>query len=258
MVELSLRDRLQPALLDRLTDEERQLTVVRVLLNRESMQTHGVSADAVERVLASEGLRPTGKAVSGVSSAIGETLEFVTAGRRASMATLRALRVRGTGGELPLEAICKLDVAMTLNTQLESADRRAMSMRRLREAVLRDLGWLLNACGIDDVVDLERYPEVRRSVINFGLRSQAGRNISSLDPQDVARRLRDSIAYFEPRLSQIRVVPEAREDVSGVMTLSFLVEAELWGQPVAQHLSLRTSIDIETGDVVVGERGARP
>ena len=63
---------------------------------------------------------------------------------------------------------------MTLNTQLESADRRAMSMRRLREAVLRDLGWLLNACGIDDVVDLERYPEVRRSVINFGLRSQAG------------------------------------------------------------------------------------
>ena len=64
---------------------------------------------------------------------------------------------------------------MALNTQLESPDRRAMSMRRLREAVLRDLGWLLNACGIDDVVDLERYPEVRRSVLNFGLRSLAGR-----------------------------------------------------------------------------------
>lgn len=255
MVELSLRDRLQPALLDRLTDEERQLTVVRVLLNREAMQTHGISADAVERALASEGLRPAGKPVSGGSSGDGDTLEFVASGRRASMTTLRGLRVRGA---LPLDAICKLDVTMTLNTQLESADRRAMSMRRLREAVLRDLGWLLNACGIDDVVDLERYPEVRRSVINFGLRSQAGRNISSLDPQDVARRLRDSIAYFEPRLSQIRVVPEAREDVSGVMTLSFLVEAELWGQPVAQHLSLRTSIDIETGDVVVGERGARP
>jgi type VI secretion system protein ImpF len=258
MVELSLRDRLQPALLDRLTDEERLLTVVRVVLNRESMQTHGISADAVERALASEGLRPSGKPVSGGSSGDGETLEFVTAGRRASMATLRGLRVRGTGGELPLEAICKLDVTMALNTQLESADRRAMSMRRLREAVLRDLGWLLNACGIDDVVDLEHYPEVRRSVINFGLRSQAGRNISSLDPQDVARRIRDAIAFFEPRLSQIRVVPEAREDVSGVMTLSFLVEAELWGQPVAQHLSLRTSIDIETGDVVIGERGARP
>jgi type VI secretion system protein ImpF len=257
MVELSLRDRLQPALLDRLTDEERLLTVVRVVLNRESMQTHGILADAVERVLASEGLRPSGKPVLGGSSADGEMLEFVTAGRRASMATLRGLRVRGTGGELPLEAIGKLDVTMALNTQLESADRRAMSMRRLREAVLRDLGWLLNACGIDDVVDLEHYPEVRRSVINFGLRSQAGRNISSLDPQDVARRIRDAIAFFEPRLSQIRVVPEAREDVSGVMTLSFLVEAELWGQPVAQHLSLRTSIDIETGDVVIGERGAR-
>jgi type VI secretion system protein ImpF len=257
MVELSLRDRLQPALLDRLTDEERQLTVVRVVLNRESMKSHGVSPDALERLLSFEGLRPAGKPMSGGPSGDCETLEFVTAGRRTSMAALRGLRVRGTGGELPLEAICKLDVTMTLNTQLESADRRAMSMRRLREAVLRDLGWLLNACGIDDVMDLEQYPEVRRSVINFGLRSQAGRNISSLDPQDVARRIRDAIAYFEPRLSQIRVVPEAREDASGVMTLSFLVEAELWGQPVAQHLSLRTSIDIETGDVVIGERGAR-
>jgi type VI secretion system protein ImpF len=256
MVDLSLRDRLQPALLDRLTDEERQLTLVRVFLNRESMQTHGISTAAVERVLASDGLRPTGSPGSGASGDA-TTLEFVTAGRRASMATLRALRVRGSGGEVPLEAICKLDATMTLNTQLESGDRRAMSMRRLREAVLRDLGWLLNACGIDDVVDLERYPEVRRSVINFGLRSQAGRNISSLDPQDVARRIRNSIAFFEPRLSQIRVVPEAREDVIGVMALSFLVEAELWGQPVAQHLSLRTSIDIESGDVVVGERGAR-
>jgi type VI secretion system protein ImpF len=257
MAELSLRDRLQPALLDRLTDEERLLTVVRVVLDRESMQTRGVSEDAVERALASEGLRATGKPVSGAPAGDAATLEFVTAGRRAGVATLRGLRVRGSSGELPLEAICQLDVTMTLNTQLESADRRAMSMRRLREAVLRDLGWLLNACGIDDVVDLERYPEVRRSVINFGLRSQAGRNISSLDPDDVARRIRDAIAFFEPRLSHIRVVPEAREDASGVMTLSFLVEAELWGQPVAQHLSLRTSIDIETGDVVIGERGAR-
>ena len=257
MAELSLRDRLQPALLDRLTDEERLLTVVRVVLDREAMQTRGVSADAVERALASEGLRPTGKPVSGAGPGGDATLEFVTAGRRTGVAALRVLRVRGAGGEFPLEKVCQLDMTMALNTQLESADRRAMSMRRLREAVLRDLGWLLNACGIDDVVDLESYPEVRRSVINFGLRSQAGRNISSLDPEAVARRIRDAIAFFEPRLSQIRVVPEAREDVTGVMTLSFLVEAELWGQPVAQHLSLRTSIDIETGDVVVGERGAR-
>jgi type VI secretion system protein ImpF len=261
MVELSLKDRLQPALLDRLTDDERLLAVVRVTPDPQAMQTHGIPWEAVERVLANHGLRPgSQRAPRGAADGGSGTLEYVAAGRTANLAALRALRVRGTrdGSEVTLQAICQLDLTVALNTQLESGDRRAMSMRRLREAVLRDLGWLLNACGIDDVVDLEPYPEVRRSVINFGLRSQAGRNISSLDPVDVARRIRDAVAFFEPRLSDIRVVPESKEDVSGAMTLSFLVEAELWGQPVAQHLSLRTSIDIETGDVVVGDRGARP
>jgi type VI secretion system protein ImpF len=133
-----------------------------------------------------------------------------------------------------------------------------MSMGRLREAVLRDLRWLFNASGIDDVVDLEPYAEVSRSVLNYGLRSLAGRPVSSIDPGEVARRIRDSISFFEPRLSRIRVTPETQDTPGEGMTISFLVEAELWGQPVAQQLSLRTSIDVETGDVAVSDRPGRP
>jgi type VI secretion system protein ImpF len=129
-----------------------------------------------------------------------------------------------------------------------------MSMSRLREAVLRDLGWLFNASGMDDVVDLESYAEVRRSVLNYGLRSLAGRAVTSIDPIEVSRRIRDAISFFEPRLSSIRVTPEMPDESGEGMTLSFLVEAELWGQPVAQQMSLRTSIDIDTGDVVVSDR----
>jgi type VI secretion system protein ImpF len=98
---------------------------------------------------------------------------------------------------------------------------------------------------------------VRRSVLNYGLRSLAGKPVSSVDPVEVSRRIRDAIAYFEPRLSGIRVTPEVQDDKVEGMTLSFLVEAELWGQPVAQHVSLRTSIDVETGDVAVADRAAR-
>ena len=86
----------------------------------------------------------------------------------------------------------------------------------------------------------------------------AGRPVSSIDPADVSRRIRDAIAFFEPRLSSIQVTPEARDDQVEGMTMAFLVEAELWGQPVAQHLSLRTSIDVDTGDVAVTDRAGRP
>jgi len=257
MAELSLKDRLQPALLDRLTDDERVVTVFRLTLDHGQLRRLGLSESDVERALGLQGLRPIGPAVAvGADSTM---REYLAAVRSAGQVSPRALRVRAANGQsdIPLTEFCKVEATSTVNSQLESADRRAMSMSRLREAVLRDLGWLFNASGMDDIVDLEPYPEVRRSVLNFGLRSLAGRSVSSIDPHEVCRRIRDAITFFEPRLSQVRVTPETRDGPDAGLTVSFLVEAELWGQPMAQQLSLRTSIDVESGDVVVADRAGR-
>jgi predicted component of type VI protein secretion system len=35
------------------------------------------------------------------------------------------------------------------------------------------------------------------------------------------------------------------------LALSFIIEAELWGRPAPQFLQLRTSLDVESGDVSV-------
>jgi type VI secretion system protein ImpF len=258
MAELSLKDRLQPALLDRLTDDERMVTIFRLTLDLGRLRGHGLSEPDVERALGLQGLRPTGPAVAvGPDAAM---REYTAVARSSSQVSPRALRVRAPNGQsdIPLTEFCKVEATASVNAQLESPDRRAMSMSRLREAVLRDLGWLFNASGMDDIVDLEPYPEVRRSVLNYGLRSLAGRSVSSIDLHDACRRIRDAITFFEPRLSQIRVTPEKRDGSDAGLTVSFLVEAELWGQPMAQQLSLRTSIDVESGDVVVGDRAGRP
>ena len=254
MAELSLKDRLQPALLDRLTDDERVLTVFRLTVDHAQRCQHGLNEQDVERALGLQGLRPidtTPASDEGVT-----VRNYVASGRAASQVSPRALRIRSADGqsEIPLASFCRVEVTTAPNVQLESPDRRAMSMSRLREAVLRDLGWLFNASGMDDVVDLAPYAEVRRSVLNFGLRSLAGRAVTSIDPIEVSRRIRDAISFFEPRLSSIRVTPESPDESGEGMTLSFLVEAELWGQPVAQQMSLRTSIDIDTGDVLVSDR----
>ena len=77
------------------------------------------------------------------------------------------------------------------NVELEPADRRILSMRRLRECVLRDLGWLFNSLNLDSCAGpAVRYPQVAASVLNFGLPSFAGRMTSSIDPQESADRLR--------------------------------------------------------------------
>jgi len=47
----------------------------------------------------------------------------------------------------------------------ESRERRELSMRDLRRAVLRDLGWLFNASGIGAIQDLDDFPLVRLQIL---------------------------------------------------------------------------------------------
>src|SRR3546814_4276554 len=54
----------------------------------------------------------------------------------------------------------------------DAIGQQSQSARGLRESLLRDLGWLLNSRNLASVQDLSAYPEVARSVVNFGLRSE--------------------------------------------------------------------------------------
>jgi type VI secretion system protein ImpF len=105
---------------------------------------------------------------------------------------------------------------------------------------------------LDTTEDLTPFPEVAKSVLNFGMPSFAGNAVSSIDAKETAQRIRETIETFEPRMSNVQVTPESEEGGDG-MTLSFRIEGELWGQPAAQHVVLQTRIDVESGDVRVGE-----
>jgi type VI secretion system protein ImpF len=146
------------------------------------------------------------------------------------------------------------------NVELEPADRRMLSMRRLRECVLRDLGWLFNSLNLESYQDLDSVPQVASSVLNYGLPSFAGRMASSIDPMESAERLRRAVELFEPRLSSVRVRPDAATQEESDGTLEFTIEAQLWGYPMSQQLELHTKIDTMTGDIAVteGRRAREP
>ena len=258
MPDASLKDKLQPALLDRLSDDERFVTVFRVTPRRAALAEIGACAADVHRVLVVHGLRPVGATARLDEGDMGnETLEYSAPGHTVSPTQLRALAVPGSSGAVSLGGCCELEASTAANDQPEALERRAISMRRLREAVLRDLGWLLNCSNLEEVVDLSRYPEVRRSVLNYGLPSLAGRDLAAVDTAELGRRIADTLTCFEPRLSAVRVTADRGERSNGEPELSFRVEAELWGQPVAQHLSLRTSINLMSGEVSVTDQAAR-
>ena len=123
-----------------------------------------------------------------------------------------------------------------------------LSVSRLRECVLRDLGWLRNATRMpDDQLDA-RYPFAARSVINYGLPALAGGTARSLEINDLEQSLRQAIIDFEPRLLRhsLRVRAELTEERMSHNALTFEIEGSLWAQPLPLQLYLKTEIDLES------------
>jgi type VI secretion system protein ImpF len=145
-------------------------------------------------------------------------------------------------------------------SQQEPRDKRVLSMRGLRRAVLRDLGWIFNSTGLGVLQDLEAYPHAGRSVINYGMPDLAGRTASGLDLGEVERRLRQAIWDFEPRILRdtVRVNVMAQHDSAGSPNhVVFEVHGELWGQPLPERLYLKTELDLEIGEIRVFDNDAR-
>lgn len=139
----------------------------------------------------------------------------------------------------------------------ESRERRVISMNRLRECVLRDLGWLLNSASLSTDQDLENYPEVARSVLNYGIPDLAGHTASSIEVPALEKVMRQVIWDFEPRLLRrsVKVRLEKSTDDSPQNAMVFHIEAQLWADPVPVQLYLKTEVDFEDGHVTVNEEG---
>jgi type VI secretion system protein ImpF len=257
MSELSLRERLQPALFDRLVDEERLLVQYEIHVSRAELRRIGIPERDLVEILRAQGLARDEKAVSpAADDAL--RLRFSAPYGRVNLSQLKALTLTPPAARqgVALQSFCKIEAQTVTNDTAESSERRFASMRRLREYVCRDLAWLLNSTGIDETVDLARYPEVQRSVLNYGMPSLAGRAAVAVDVAGTARAIEEVIRRFEPRLTHVRVTPDVERGGDGHQ-LSFRIEADLWGQPAAQHLVLRTQISTESGDVSVAESGNR-
>jgi type VI secretion system protein ImpF len=138
-------------------------------------------------------------------------------------------------------------------SQVEADDRRVMSKNQLRQAVLRDLGWLLNS--VQSLGrDAEPYAELGTCVLNFGLPALSGQLASKVDVSVLERAIRQAILCYEPRILPDTLAVRAVETSSVLDThnvIEFEIRGHLWAQPVPLEILLRTQLDLEAGQVEV-------
>ncbi len=138
----------------------------------------------------------------------------------------------------------------------ESRRQRVLSLRQIRDGVTRDLAWLLNTGKLEAVQDLEYYPRVASSVLNYGIPELTGHTSSSVDIRWVERMLHRCILEYEPRLlpETVKVRAVVVDEKMSHNAVSFEIEGTLWAQPTPIQLFLKTDMDLETSQVKVTDR----
>jgi type VI secretion system protein ImpF len=129
---------------------------------------------------------------------------------------------------------------------------RAISIKRYREGVLRDIAWLMNSKAHLESEDISSYGEVVRSVMNFGVPDLCGQLAGGMDLSSIEQRFVEAIKAFEPR-----IIPETLSiqavrggETLGPNMLTFEITGDLWASPVPEQLHIKTHVDLETGQCV--------
>ena len=136
-------------------------------------------------------------------------------------------------------------------TDVSSAtlERGELPELKIKEAICRDLGWLLNTTSLAATTDLSRWPQVRRSVLNFGVNVFSGRYIGNPDAPQIAATIKRSIETFEPRLRRetLRVNAISGDDGYDQREIRVSIEAEYVDHGQLHQLTINLRIDAETG-----------
>ncbi|MDX2147800.1 MAG: type VI secretion system baseplate subunit TssE [Planctomycetota bacterium] len=139
----------------------------------------------------------------------------------------------------------------------ESRDRRVLSMRQLRGAVLRDLEWLLNSNARPMADEIYQFPLAAKSVLNFGLPDLTGLTVSGVRVGSLEKMVFDAITVFEPRIMRrglsIRALGE-QDQGKHHNVIGFEIQGELCPLPMPEALFLKTEVDLETGRCEITDR----
>jgi type VI secretion system protein ImpF len=124
----------------------------------------------------------------------------------------------------------------------EAPASRQASLRLLKQAVKRDLEWLLNT-RVDASPPSEELPEVSRSLVFFGLPDFTSWNVrGGADQETLRRTIEEAVAKFEPRLEGVVVTLESMSDVD--RTVRFKIDGRLRVEPAPEPVTFDSVLQL--------------
>jgi type VI secretion system protein ImpF len=135
------------------------------------------------------------------------------------------------------------------------------TLHRYTDGILRDLRCLLSARALLSPEDAEEFPEVAKSVVNYGVNDVAGERAAKVDVISLENELVEIIKCFEPRvkghtltIQQITAEEKDSPENAHRTVMAFEIQGEVWASP--SPVSIRTELDLATGQHQAAEGGA--
>jgi type VI secretion system protein ImpF len=123
----------------------------------------------------------------------------------------------------------------------------------LRSTVRRELSWILNTTNLGAVEDLEPYPEVKTSVLNYGVPDLAGKTLTRRVIQGRAREIRDAIRAFEPRMDPKLLEVEPIAEVEKENAVTYIIRGNVTAAVQAMPVEFKTDVEVDTASVTLRE-----
>jgi type VI secretion system protein ImpF len=133
----------------------------------------------------------------------------------------------------------------------EPTPHRTQHLALIKDAVKRDLEWLLNSRQLvaDRPAELE---QLAQSLLNYGLPDFAASMLNNPQDQDRMRRsVEEAIARFDPRLSRVRVTLIENREYD--RTLRFRIDAMLEVEPAPEPITFDSVFELSRRAFVVKE-----
>ena len=132
-----------------------------------------------------------------------------------------------------------------------TVSRGELQATNLRESIIRNLNWLLETTHMESSMDLSPWPNVRASVMNFGVPEFTGALTSDVDSNAISRKIVAAIRKFEPRISSdsLQVQVTADGSVSNCRALQLIITGKCLDQGTVYDVHVTANVDTETGRV---------
>lgn len=123
----------------------------------------------------------------------------------------------------------------------------------LRATVRRELNWILNTTNLATVEDLTPYPQVKTSVLNYGVPDLAGKALTPRVIQERAKQISAAIIAFEPRMDPRHLEVEPLRAVERENAVTFIIRGDITAAVHAMPVEFKTDIELDTASVILRE-----